>query len=97
MTKHMFLDICHAVSARDDYFKRKCDAVDVPGFATMQKVTSALRVFAYGGPVDRLDEYFHMGQSMILETVNHFTRASVDIYGPTYLREPIASDVAWLL
>jgi hypothetical protein len=38
-----------------------------------------------------------MGQSMILETVNHFTRAIVDIYGPTYVREPTASDVAWLL
>jgi hypothetical protein len=97
MTKHMFLDICHAVSVRDDYFKRKCDEAGVPGFATVQKVTAALRVLAHGGPVDRLDEYLHMGQSTILEIVNHFTRAIVDIYGPTYLREPTASDVAWLL
>jgi hypothetical protein len=97
MTKHMFLNICHAVSVRDDYFKRKCDAAGVSGFTTVQKVATVLRVLAYGGPVDRLDEYLHMGQSTILENVNHFTRAIVDIYGPTYLREPTASDVAWLL
>jgi hypothetical protein len=35
MTKHMFLDICHSISVRDDYFKRKCDAAGVLGFTTM--------------------------------------------------------------
>jgi hypothetical protein len=94
MTKHTSLDICHVISMRYDYFKRKCNAAGLPGFATMQKVTTALRVLAYGGPADCLDEYLHMGQSTILETVNHFTRVIVDIYDTTYLRKPTASDVA---
>jgi hypothetical protein len=51
-------------------------------------------VLAYGSPVDCLDEYLHMGQSTILETVNHFTRVIADIYDTTYLRKPTASDVA---
>jgi hypothetical protein len=89
MTKHMFLDICHVVSMRNDYFKRKCNAVGLSGFATVQKVIAAVRVLAYGGPADCLDEYLHMGQSTFLETVNHFTRAIINIYGPTYLRNPL--------
>jgi hypothetical protein len=31
-------------------------------------------MLAYGGPADRLDEYFYMGESTILETVNQFTQ-----------------------
>ena len=63
MCKAMFLDICHAVAARNDYFKRKSNAAGLPGFATVQKVTAALRLLAYGGPADRLDEYIRMGET----------------------------------
>ena len=59
----MFLDICHAIAARNDYFKRKSNATGLPGFATVQKVTAALRLLAYGGPADRLDEYICMGET----------------------------------
>jgi len=89
MTKHMFLDICHAVSAKNDYFKRKCNAAGLPGFTTVQKVTAALRILAYGGAADRLDEYFHMGESTILESVREFTSTMIDIYGDWYLRQPM--------
>jgi len=97
MMKHMFLDICHAVSAKNDYFKRKCNAAGLPGFTTVQKVTAALRILAYGGAADRLDEYFHMGESTILESVREFTSTMIDIYGDWYLRQPNAQDVAKLL
>jgi len=93
----MFLDICHAVSAKNDYFKRKCNAAGLPGFTTIQKVTAALRILAYGGAADRLDEYFHMGESTILESVREFTSTMIDIYGDWYLRQPNAQDVAKLL
>src|SRR6266540_6440688 len=97
MTKHMFLDICHAVSARNDYFKRKVNAAGLPGFTTVQKVTTSLCMLAYGGPADRLDEYFHMGESTILESVKEFTRTMVEEYGEWYLRQPKAEDLTRLL
>jgi hypothetical protein len=42
-------------------------------------------VLAYGGPFDCLDEYLHMGQSMILETVNHFTKVIMTYMAPRIL------------
>ena len=87
MTKHMFLDICHAVSVRNDYFKRKVNAAGLPGFTTVQKVTASLRIVAYGGPADLLDKYFHMGESTILESVREFTRTMVEEYGEWCLRQ----------
>ena len=61
MSTAMYLDICHAVSAKNKYFQRKVNAAGLPGFATVQKVTAALRMLAYGGPADRLDDYIRMG------------------------------------
>ena len=82
MTKMMFWTIATAVEAHDDYFVRKFNAAGDPGFSHLQKVTAALRMLAYGGPTDALDEYFRMGESTILKSVRHFARAIVAIYGP---------------
>jgi hypothetical protein len=54
-------------------------------------------MLAYGGPTDRLDEYFRMGESTIVETVIQFTHTIVSIYGGTYLRQPNTEDIASLL
>jgi hypothetical protein len=97
MCKAMFIDICHAVAARNVYFKRKPNAASLSGFATVQKVTAALRMLAYGGSADRLDECFRMGKTTILESLVHFTRTMVDLYGQSYLRPPNAEDIARLL
>lgn len=97
MTKVMFIDICHAVARRNRYFQRTLNAAGVPGFSTIQKVTAALRMLAYGGPADRLDEYIRMGESTVLECVNKFTRTIIEEYGDIYLREPNAQDIASLL
>jgi hypothetical protein len=85
MPPEMFNDICAALAASCRYFRQECDAAGRAGFATLQKVTIALRMLAYGGPADSLDEYIRMGESTVLETVNKFTRAIVAIFGPEYL------------
>jgi hypothetical protein len=97
MCKAMFIDICHAVAERNAYFHRRLNAAGLPSFATVQKVMTAVHMLVYGGPADRLDEYFHMGESTILEIVNQFTRTIVNIYGVTYLRQPNADDIVRLL
>jgi hypothetical protein len=97
MTKAMFIDIYHSVARRKRYFQRTQNAAGVPGFTTIQKVAAAVRMLAYGGPADRLDEYIRMGESTILECVNKFTRTIVEEYGDIYLREPNEQDIARLL
>ena len=97
MSTAMFLDICHAISAMNKYFERKVNTAGLSGFATVHKVTAALRMLAYGGPADRLDDYIRMGESMILECVDEFTRTVVELYGKSYLRPPNAEDIARLL
>jgi hypothetical protein len=96
MPPEMFNDICAALAASCRYFCPECDAAGRAGFATVQKVTVALRMLAYGGLADSLDEYIRMGESTVLETVNKFTRAIVAIFGPEYLREPNEHDIARL-
>jgi hypothetical protein len=66
MTKDMFIDICHDVAKRNSYFQRTSNAVGLLGFATIQKVTMAIRILGYGGSADRLDEYIRMGESTTL-------------------------------
>jgi nicotinic acid phosphoribosyltransferase len=97
MCKAMFIDICHAVAARSDYFKRKPNAAGLSRFTTIQMVIAALRMLAYGGSADCLDEYFRMGKTTILESPDHFTRTVVDLYGQSYLRPPNAEDIARFL
>jgi hypothetical protein len=63
MCKAMFIDICHAVAKRNVYFQRRMNAAGLHGFATVQKVTTTVCMLAYGGPADRLDEYFCMDET----------------------------------
>jgi hypothetical protein len=97
MTKVMFIDICHSVARRNRYFQRTCNTARVPSFTTIQNVTAAVHMLAYGGPADHLDEYIRMGESTILKCVNKFTRTIVEEYGNIYLRELNAQDIARLL
>jgi hypothetical protein len=52
MCKAMFIDICHDIAERNVYIHRRVNAIGLPGFATIQKVTVAVRMLAYGGPAD---------------------------------------------
>ena len=97
MGRDMFTDICRDVEAANEYFKLGYDATKQPGFHPIQKVTAAVRVLAYGGAADSLDEYIRMGESTVIETVNHFTRTIVSLYADEYLREPTANDISRLL
>ncbi|XP_074356370.1 uncharacterized protein LOC141696082 [Apium graveolens] len=57
MRKSLFLRIEQAVVAHDNYFTQQSDAVGVPGLSSLQKVTAALRMLAYGTAADSIDDY----------------------------------------
>ncbi|KAL8483204.1 hypothetical protein ACS0TY_026036 [Phlomoides rotata] len=97
MSRMLFVRIAEAVTEHDRYFVQRRNAAGTLGLSTLQKVTAALRILAYGCPVDAIDEYIRIGESTTLECVKRFWRAVVEIFGEQYLRTPTPDDVARLL
>ncbi|KAL8479677.1 hypothetical protein ACS0TY_026554 [Phlomoides rotata] len=97
MSRMLFVRIAEAVTEHDRYFVQRRNAAGTLRLSTLQKVTAALRILAYGCPVDAIDEYIRIGESTTLECVKRFWRAVVEIFGEQYLRTPTLDDVARLL
>jgi hypothetical protein len=93
MRKAMFLYICHNLVTTNVYFQMIPNVVGLLGFTSIQKVITTICMLTYGGAVDRLDEYLHMGQSIIVETVGEFTRIIMALSGPMYIRIPNSQDI----
>ena len=67
------------------------------GHSTIQKVTAALRMMAYGIPTNLVDNHLAMGESTSIECVKRFAVVVVEVFGLEYLRTPNAQDTARLL
>ncbi|XP_019172667.1 PREDICTED: uncharacterized protein LOC109168067 [Ipomoea nil] len=87
MSRNLFLRIANAVKGHDNYFVQRKDRIGRLRLSTLQKVTAAFRILAYGIPADAADEYIQIGESTAREKV----------FGERYLRAPDANDVARLL
>jgi hypothetical protein len=87
------MKIVDQVTAHDRYFQKKPDALGRPGLHPVQKITSALRMLAYGGAADMNDEYIRIAESTSLESLNKFCSAIIDIYGEEFLRHPTEEDI----
>ncbi|XP_038707252.1 uncharacterized protein LOC120002560 [Tripterygium wilfordii] len=97
MNRHLFCRIVDDVVARNDYFLQKRDALGVLGLSSLQKVTTAMCMLAYGQPADSIDEYIRIGESIVIQCLRHFIATVVDVYGDHYLRAPNSNDIARLL
>jgi hypothetical protein len=97
MPRDLFLRICNDVSKADRYLGQLKDATGKPGPSAEQKVTSALRMLAYGIAADAVDEYCRVGESTALQCMKRFCAAIVNVYEARYLRAPSADDVANIL
>ncbi|XVF82256.1 hypothetical protein PTKIN_Ptkin16aG0031000 [Pterospermum kingtungense] len=60
-------------------------------------MTAAVRMLAYGCPVDLLDEYVQIGESTTIESLKHFCDAIIGIFEHQYLRKPNEDDISRLL
>ncbi|XP_020266414.1 uncharacterized protein LOC109841902 [Asparagus officinalis] len=94
MHRSLFLRIVEAVREHDNFFVQKMDGVGKLGLSTLQKVTSAFRMLAYGTSADSTDEYVRIGESTAIVCLKRFCRAIVEVYGDEYLRTPNVDDVA---
>ncbi|XP_019173404.1 PREDICTED: uncharacterized protein LOC109168980 [Ipomoea nil] len=97
MSRNLFLRIANAVKGHDNYFVQRKDRIGRLGLSTLQKVTAAFRILAYGIPADATDEYIQIGESTAIESLKRFCRAIVEVFGERYLRVPDANDVVRLL
>ncbi|XP_019200113.1 PREDICTED: putative nuclease HARBI1 [Ipomoea nil] len=86
-----------AMFRHDNYFVQRKDRIGRLGLSTLQKVTAAFRVLAYGILANAADEYIQIGESTTIESLKRFCRAIVEVFGERYLRAPNANDVAQLL
>lgn len=97
MRPTLFQRIVDQLEAGDDFFKQRPDALGNMGATTLQKVTAAFRLLAYGGCADQLDEWIRLSESTIQECLKRFVFAIQRIFGDEYLRAPTEEDVMRLL
>ncbi|XP_059635757.1 uncharacterized protein LOC132277934 [Cornus florida] len=95
--RELFLRILNDVKAHNDYFIQKRDATGRLGLSSMQKMTTAIRILAYGCAVDHCDEYIKIDESITIETLMTFCKAVIGVYGEEYMRLPNEADIAQLL
>ncbi|XP_040364443.1 uncharacterized protein LOC112171162 [Rosa chinensis] len=97
MHRHLFLQILAAVEARDSYFVQKRDSAGRLGLSSLQKVTAAMRMLAYGIGADVVDDYLRIGESTAIEAMRRFVQAVIDVFRAEYLRRPTSDDISKLL
>ncbi|XP_028052813.1 uncharacterized protein LOC114257248 [Camellia sinensis] len=97
MKRSFFLRIQAAIEAHDPYFLQKRNCAGKLGLSSLQKITVALRMLAYGVAANFMDEYVRIGESISIESLKYFVKAIVDIFSNEYLRSPNSNDIAELL
>ncbi|KAL6554254.1 hypothetical protein OROMI_019927 [Orobanche minor] len=86
MRRSLFLRIQEAVVVHDNYFTQRNDVVGVRGLSSLQKMTAALRILAYGTPADAIDNYVRISESRAIESLKKFVKTIVEIVAEEYLR-----------
>ena len=65
--------------------------------SSLQKITVALRMLAYGIIANFMDEYVWIEESTSMESLKKFVKAVVDIFSKEYLRYPNNENIAIIL
>ncbi|XP_050212628.1 uncharacterized protein LOC126664324 [Mercurialis annua] len=97
MSRSLFIRIQSAVESSDSYFVQKRNAAGLLGLSSLQKITAALRMLAYGVAADYIDEYVRIGESTAIESLKKFVEAIVSIFSEKYMRSPTKVDTDRLL
>ncbi|XP_059635972.1 uncharacterized protein LOC132278183 [Cornus florida] len=97
MRRELFLRILNDVKAYDDYFVQKNDATGHLGLSSIQKMTTAVRILAYGCATNHYDEYIKIGESTAIKCLKAFCNVIVAVYAEEYMCLPNEADIAHLL
>ena len=97
MSRSLFLRIHSRVEATKPYFVQKRNAANTLGLSSLQKITVAIRMLAYGVSADFMDEYIRIGENTVIKSLKFFVKVVVSIFSEEYLRSPNNNDIARLL
>ena len=97
MSRSLFLRIHSRVEATEPYFVQKRNTANTLGLSSLQKMTAAIRMLAYGVSVDFMDEYLRIGVTTAIKSFKNFVKTVVSIFSEEYLRSPNDNDIARLL
>ena len=76
---------------------KKKNSANKLDLSSLQKITIALRMLAYGVSSDLIDEYVRIGETTALESLKKYVTAVIDVFSEEYLREPSNEDIVRLL
>ncbi|KAL0006319.1 hypothetical protein SO802_013880 [Lithocarpus litseifolius] len=97
MSRSLFLHIQSKVETYEPYFIQRRDNAQRLSLSSLQKITAALRMLAYGMAADFMNEYVRIGESTAIESLKKFVNVVVDIFSKEYLRSTNNEDIARLL
>ena len=97
MSHSLFLHIHSRVEATEPYFVQKRNAANILRLSSLQKMSAAIRILAYGVSADFMDEYLRIGVTTVIKSLKKFVKAVVSIFSEEYLRSPNDNDIARLL
>jgi hypothetical protein len=93
----LFRCILSAIEVHEPYFVQRRDNARRLGLSSLQKITAALRMLAYGITGDLVDEYLKIGETTAMMSLKLFAKSVVSIFSDEYLRSPTNQDIARLL
>ncbi|XP_028087033.1 uncharacterized protein LOC114287787 [Camellia sinensis] len=76
----LFLSILYDIHQFNEYFIQTYDATGALELFGVQKMTVALRILQYSVPVDAVDKYIRIGETIAIVALNFFTKMIVAIY-----------------
>ncbi|KAL9674532.1 hypothetical protein QQ045_030804 [Rhodiola kirilowii] len=97
MSSNLFNRIMTKLCNHDEYWHQHRDAAGVLGLLLEQKMTTAIRMLAYGSCADQCAELTRMGESTTLECLKKWCAQVVEHYKDRYLRSSNAADLSRLL
>jgi hypothetical protein len=77
MSRPLFHRIQYVVEARDTYFVQQRDGLRSLSFYSLQKITTALRMLAYGVTSYLMDEYLKIEEATVIESLKRFVKAMI--------------------
>jgi hypothetical protein len=93
----LFRRILYAVEVHKPYFVQRRDNAGILGLSSLQKITVALRMLAYGITGDLVDEYLKIGETTAMMSLKLFVKSVISIFSDECLRSPTNHDIVRLL
>ncbi|CAL2228071.1 unnamed protein product [Prunus armeniaca] len=93
----LFNRIIEQIVPFDDCFKQKPDATRKLGFSPQVKMTTTIRMLAYGTVADLNDDYLKIAEITSFEACKRFCHAVNNLYEDEYLCKPTRADPQKLL